>query len=175
MVRKGFAEINIGQSDPGMANLHRGIDLAQSSGLGMVEIRGMQFLSYVYASRKEWQTTRRITEQLERMARIRNLPVVGIMAKHISVIADQDQTDPEESIGQLEYLLKILGDQDQSFVPLRILIQLIRLKNNSGIDCKLEKTRVNKILEHSEKSAFPHDVRGAFLQYKKKVERLVSS
>jgi hypothetical protein len=175
LVRKGFAEFNIGQSEKGMANLHRGIDLAQSLGFGIVEIWGMQFLSYAHASRREWQITRQITEKLERMARIRNLPVVGIMAKQISVIADLDQTNPEESIDQLEYLLKIIGDQDLSYVPLRILIQLIRLKNDSGIDCQREITRANRILEHCEKSAYPQEVREAFLKYKQNVERVILS
>ncbi|MGW8143519.1 MAG: AAA family ATPase, partial [Anaerolineales bacterium] len=46
LVRLGYAQIKTGQTESGMANLRTGIDLAQSTGLGVIEIRGLQFLSY---------------------------------------------------------------------------------------------------------------------------------
>jgi len=85
-----------------------------------------------------------------------------------------EQAKPEDSIEQLEYLLKVLGDQDQSYIPLRILIQLVRLKKSSGLDFHREISRVNDILDRCQKLASPQNVQGAFLKYREQVELMIS-
>jgi len=174
LARFGYAQIRTGQSESGMENLHRGIDLAQSAGFGMVEIRGMQFLSYAHISREEWELTRQITLQLERMARIRTLPMVGILAKFLGSIANRKHFNPGQDIEQLEYSLSILGDVDQPYIALRILIHLVRIKKHSGYDTEREIFRINSILNRCEELAYPKNIQETFQIYRSKVEEMVS-
>ena len=174
LVRFGYTQIATGQSEVGMVNLLRGIDLAQSGGFGMVEIRGMQFLSYAHISKGEWKLTRQVTEQLAHQARIHSLPMVGMLAKFIGGIADFNQSKPEENIEQLQYSLNFLGHEDQPYIALRILMHLIRLKKNSGFDNGQEILRFNDILNRCERLAYPAKVQETFQSYKKKMRLLIS-
>lgn len=174
LVRFGYAQIRTGQAGPGMVNLHRGIDLAQSAGIGMVEIRGLQFLSYAHLSREEWDLTRQVTLQLEHMARVRTLPLVGLVAKFLGGIANQNLSNPKEDIEQLEYLLSMLGDVDQPYIALRILLHLVRLKEHSGFDTKREIVQITSILNQCEELAYPTNIQAAFQIFRNKVETMIS-
>jgi tetratricopeptide (TPR) repeat protein len=173
LVRKGYSQIKLNQEEIGKGNLHRGIDLAKSAGFGMVEIRGLQFLSYAHVSHMEWQLTQELTEQLDRKARIRGLPMVGILAKYIGGVAEHNQKNPEAGIVQLEYLLKMLGYQDQPYITIRILIQIARWKKISNIDSSSEVTRIHEILDQCEKLANPDQIQATFQRYKKQVKSLI--
>jgi hypothetical protein len=108
------------------------------------------------------------------MARIRTLPLVGLVAKFLGGIANPNHSNPEEDIEQLEYSLSMLGDVDQPYIALRILIQLVRLKKNSGIDAQGEIFRINTILNGCEMLAYPTNIQEAFQVYKNKVETMIS-
>jgi len=174
LVRFGYTQVKSGQSEPGMVNLHRGIDLAQSAGFGIVEIWGMQFLSYAHIFREEWELSQQVTLKLEHMARIRTLPMVGLVAKFLGSIANRNHLIPEEDIEQLEYSLSMLGDADQPYIALRILIHLVRLKKHSGYDTEQEIYRINTILNRCEELAYPTNIQEAFQIYRSKVEDMVS-
>ena len=175
LVRKGYSEIQTGQLETGMINLHRGIDLARAAGFGMVEIRGMQLLSIAHASRKEWQLTGKITDQLDQMARIRGLPMVGILAKIFIGMGEFDEKKSESSLDQLDYLLKMLGDEDQPYIAIRILIQKFMLKKRSNIDPHREVMQIREILDRCEKLAYPQKIQAAFQRYKGEIKYLISN
>jgi len=175
LVRKGYSEIQTGQLETGMINLHRGIELARSAGFGMVEIRGMQFLSYAHASRKEWQLTQKITDELAQMARIRGLPMVGILAKIFIGIGELDKSNPKSSLDQLDFLLKMLGDEDQPYIAIRMLIQKFMLKKRSGIDPLPEVIQIHEIFDRCEKMAYPEKIQAAFQRYKAGIMHLISN
>jgi hypothetical protein len=159
--------------ETGMLNLHRGIDLAQAAGFGMVEIRGLQFLSFAHASNQEWHLTEQIADQLDHLAHTRGLNLVGILAKFIGGQAKLTQKNPEEDINQLDYLVRMLGDKDQPYIMLRILIQQVQLKQRTKLPADQEVKRIYEILERCEKYAYPRNIKSAFLKYKREVEKMI--
>lgn len=174
LVRKGYSQVKIGQVEPGMVEIHRGIDLAQSAGFGIVEIRGMQFLGYAYAAHNDWELTNQITEQLIRTARIRSMPLVGILAKLLNITGGHHQNALDDGIDQLDYLMKMVGNE-QPYIQLRILIQKIRLMKIANLDVKQEINQVNEILEFCEKLAYPGNIQVAFQKFKNKVDLSISN
>lgn len=174
LIRLGYAQISTNQTEIGMVNLHRGIDLAQSTGLGIVEIRGLQFLSYSYIYLNEWKLALQVTEKLERLASERSMPLVGVIARFIGSIARENLSEPQDIIEQLQLILNALHDIGQPLVELRTLIQLVRAKRASGIDPQQDIQRVNEILAKCEANAHPEQIHQAFLDYQKTVHNLIS-
>jgi DNA-binding SARP family transcriptional activator len=174
LVRLGYAQIRTNQTEIGMVNLHRGIDLAQSTGLGIVEIRGLQFLSYSYIYLNEWQLALQVSEKLERQASRRSMPLVRVLARFIGGIAESNLSEQQDIVEQLQLTLDALGDIEQPFIELRALMQMVRAKKASGLDPKLDIQRVNEILVNCESNAHPEQIRQAFLDYRKMVLNLIS-
>jgi len=174
LIRIGYSQIKTGMIETGMLNLHRGIDLAQAAGFGMVEIRGLQFLSFAHASNQEWHLTEQIADQLDHLAHTRGLNLVGILAKYIGGQAKLTQKNPEEDINQLDYLLRMLGDKDHPYIMLRILIQQVQLKQRTKLPADQEVKRIYEILERCEKYAYPRNIKSAFLKYKREVEKMIA-
>ncbi len=174
IVRLGYAQVRSNQTEIGMVNLHRGIDLSQSTGLGIVEIRGLQFLSYAYIHLREWKLALQVAEKLERQANRRSLPFVRTLARFMGCIAKSNLGEPREIVEQLQLLLHVLDDIGQPYVALRILIQLVRAKKSFGLDYKMELHRINEILTDCETNAQSELIYQAFLDYKNSVPNLIS-
>jgi hypothetical protein len=170
LVRLGYSQIRTGDPDNGMANLQRGIKQARTAGFGLVEIRGMQFLSYAYASNEEWDLTRQISEELIRKARIRSLPIEGILAKFIGELAEINRSNPHESIDHFRYLLEFLGDKDQPYIALRILVRIVDLKKLAAKDPAKEIRKITDLLKRCEQMASPRTIQESFKEFKHNIE-----
>jgi len=158
-----------------MVNLHRGIDLAQTTGLGVVEIRGLQFLSYSYLYMHEWDLALKVAEQLESLASKRSMPLVRIIARYIGGIARFNLGHQQDILEHLQLILNSLEDIGQPFIELRTLVHLIRIKQSSNLDPGLDIRRAKEILATCEPHAHPEIINQAFLDYKKSVLSQISS
>jgi hypothetical protein len=152
-----------------MMNLHRGIDISHSTGFGIFKIRGLQFLSYAHMYTKEWDLTRQVTDELSHQARIRNLPIVGLMARFVDGISDQDKIGPEKQIEQNQHALKFLDDVDHPYITLRILIQILQQKKLANIEAHQEISRIGEILNYCEQQAEPKIIKDSFMDYKQQI------
>lgn len=169
LIRFGYSQIQSGRLKTGMMNLHRGIDISHSTGFGIFKIRGLQFLSYAHMYTKEWELTRQVTDELSHQARIRNLPIVGLMARFVDGIADQHNTDPEKQIEQNQHALKFIDDVDHPYITLRILLQIVQQKKLANIDPYQEISRIDEILNYCEQQADPKIIKDSFKDYKQQV------
>lgn len=169
-VRLGYSQLKTGDPEIGMDNLLRGIDLAHSAGFGQVEIRGLQFLSYAHAARMEWELTRQVAEKIIRQARIRNLPIEGLLGRFIGEVAEFNLSKSAEDLELLQYLLNFLLDKEQPYIALRILHQMITVKKILGIDTHMESQRIADIFHHCQPLASPSIIQKAFQIYKKQIE-----
>jgi hypothetical protein len=158
-----------------MANIQRGIKQARTAGFELVEIRGMQFLSYAYVSYEEWDLARQISEKLIRKARIRSLPLEGLLAKFIGEVAEINQPDPQESIDNFRYLLELLGDKDQPYIALRILVQIVNFKKIAKRDPTKEIRKITDLLKRCEKMASPRTIQESFQEFKQNIETSIFS
>ncbi len=174
LVRLGYSQVKTDQTELGMANIHRGIDLAQSTGFGLVEIRGMQFLSYAHLSIGERKIAQQVAEKIQSQAQIRNLPIEGLLARYIATVAAVNQSNLAENLDQLQYLLTLLSEKDQPYIAIRVLHQIIRVKQKLAIDPVLEVNRVHDILEYCEPLAFPQTILDPFQEYKQQIEASIS-
>jgi tetratricopeptide (TPR) repeat protein len=174
-VRQGYMEVRTGQIEIGKENILRGINLAQSTGFGMVEIRGLQFLSFAYTASNENQLTLQLTKKLEEAALERNLPEVSVLANLMSISAGSNQKNHESKIESLEHSLMILGDSGQIYVQLRILLLILMLKRNLGLDSANEVNRISEILNHCAKYASSPNLIGPFENLQKRILNLVST
>jgi DNA-binding SARP family transcriptional activator len=174
LVRLGYAQISNKKTEVGLENLHRGIELAQSAGLGIVEIRGLQFLSYSYISLKEWNLALQVSEKLSRQASKRSLPLVRVLARFIGGIAESNLDQKHGWIEQLQFILNALDDIEQPFITIRVLTQLVRIKKAYGLDADPDLHRIKDILTACESDARPKLIKQEFLEYRKSVLELLS-
>lgn len=170
LIRLGYAQIRSGKTDIGMVNLHRGIDLAQSTGLGVVEIRGLQFLSYSYISLGDWELALEVAEQLENQAIKRSMPMVRILARFVAGIARSNLGLQTDVLEHLQLILASLKDIGQPFIEVRALVEIIRVKKFLKVDPSSDIHRVNDILKYCESKANPEIINDAFLKYKKSIQ-----
>jgi tetratricopeptide (TPR) repeat protein len=175
LVRLGYAQIRTGQTELGMVNLHRGIDLAQSTGLGVVEIRGLQFLSYAYIHLNEWEFALKIAEQLESQANRRSMPLVRILARYIGGIARSNLGLQPDALEHLQQILVSLEDIGQPFLELRTLVQLVRVKRTINMDPAPDIRRAKEILTMCEPNAHLEILKHPFLDYKKSILNQISA
>lgn len=175
LIRLGYSQIKTNNIDAGMINLHRGIDLAQTNGLGVVEIRGLQFLSYSYVYLGEWKLAIDIAEKLESQAIRRAMPMVRILAMYIGSIARFNLDSQQEIYDHLQHIISSLQDIGQPFVEMRALIQLIKLKKARKIDFSSDTQRVGEILALCETNPLPESISESFLAYKKSVLEQINS
>ena len=101
--------------------------------------------------------------------------MVGILAKIFNGIGEFDKTESESSLDQLDHLLKMLGDEDQPYIAIRILINKLLLKKRSRIDPHPEVMQIHEILDRCEKMAYPQKIQAAFQRYKGKINYLISN
>ena len=175
LVRQGYLEVRTGQIEIGMNNLRRGINLAQSTGFGMVEIRGLQFLSFAYMASNDNQLTHQLTKKLEEAARLRNLPEVSVLANLMSISAGSKEKNHESKIELLEQSLMMLGDSGQISVQIRILLLILMLKRNFGLDTAYEVDRIGSILNHCAKYTVSPELIGASEKFQVRVKKLIST
>jgi DNA-binding SARP family transcriptional activator len=175
LVRLGYAQIRTDQTDIGMVNLHRGIDLAQSTGLGVVEIRGLQFLSYAYIYLNEWELALKVAEQLESQANRRSMPLVLVISRFIGGIARQNLGHQQDILEHLQSILNSLEYIGQPFIEVRILTQLVRVKKALELDPASDISKTKEILAFCEPNAHPEIVKKTFLEYKKSILSQISA
>jgi DNA-binding SARP family transcriptional activator len=175
LVRLGFSQIQTDQVESGMVNLHRGIDFAQSTGLGVVEIRGLQFLSYSYVYLGEWELALNLSEQLEAQAKRRAMPMVRILARYIGGIARINLGIQQDMIEHLQQIIALLKDIGQPFVELRTLTQLIKVKKATKVDPASDIQRVRDIFALCEANPFPETIKENFFEYKKSILKQIES
>ena len=174
LVRKGYSQIRIGYSEKGMTNLMRGIELAKSAGFGMVQIRGLLFLGNVYAIQGETEKTIKLTDQLDKLARVRYLPIISIVSKQLRISVSMGEMQPDAAIEQLNYLMKLIGDLGQPYIAIRILSQLVRLENFADIDSTENRLRIHQILDQCEQLAYPDQIQASFQRYKNEITSLIT-
>jgi DNA-binding SARP family transcriptional activator len=174
LIRLGYSQIRIGQSEIGMVNLHRGIDLARSTGLGVVEIRGLQFLSYSYLFLHEWGLALKVAEQLENQANKRSMPLVREIARYVGGIARSNLGRQQDILEHMQLILTSLEEIGQPFIEIRTLVHLIRIKRSLKLDPGPDIRRAKEILAKCEDYAHPAIVNQAFLDFKKSVLNQIS-
>lgn len=175
LVRLGYSQIISNQIESGMANLHRGIDFARSTGLGLVEIRGLQFLSYSYIYLGDWKLALDLSEKLETQANRRAMPMVRILARYIGGVARFNLGTQQDIVGHLQQIVALLKDFGQPFVEMRALLQLIKVKKVYQVDPSSDIQRVREILVLFEKNPLPETIKEPFFEYKKKVLKQIES
>jgi hypothetical protein len=157
-----------------MINLLRGIELAKSTGFGMVEIRGLLFLGNAFATQRKKQQTLKVTDQLDNFARIRYLPIISIVSKLLRISVEMEDMQPEAGIEQLNYLMKLIDDLGQPYIAIRILSQLVRFEKFAGLDSTENKSRIYQILDQCEQMAYPEKIQATFQHYKQEIITLTS-
>jgi hypothetical protein len=132
-------------------------------------------LSFAYTASNENQLTLQLTKKLEEAALERNLPEVSVLANLMSISAGSNQKNHESKIESLEHSLMILGDSGQIYVQLRILLLILMLKRNLGLDSANEVNRISEILNHCAKYASSPNLIGPFENLQKRILNLVST
>jgi hypothetical protein len=69
----------------------------------------------------------------------------------------------------------MLGDEDQPYIAIRILIHKFILKKRSRIDPHPEVMQIHEILDRCEKMAYPKNIQAAFQRYKGGIKYLISN
>jgi DNA-binding SARP family transcriptional activator len=174
LIRLGYAQIRNVHTTIGMDNLKKGIDAAQSSGLGIIEILGIQFLCYAYIYLEEWELVRQTAYSLEREARKRSLSLVQVMSQISRGISESKIGNKYDSIEQLQLTVDAVAEIDQPFIELRTLIRLIKTKQAGGYDTDQDTQRVYEILDHIELNAQPDNLHQAVLDFRKKQINIIS-
>lgn len=175
LVRKGYSQIRSGHSEKGMTNLLRGIELAESAGFGMVQIRGLLLLSNAYAIQGEMKQALKLTDQLDNLARTRYLPIIGIVSKLLRISVTMGEMQLDAGIEQLNYLMKLIGDLGQPYIAIRILSQLVKLEKRAGLDSTENLLRIYQLLDKCEQLAYPEKIQASFQIYKKEFMALGST
>ncbi len=174
LIRLGYGQVRNNKTEMGMENLIRGIQLAKSTGLGIVAIMGNLFLSYAYIFLEEWDLAGQIAAANEKLARSRSLQLIQTMSQINRGISESRIGNKKASIQQLQSILKMLNDIDYPFVELRTLIRLVETKRESGLDASSEIGRVHEILGHIEKNAQPEQLFQATQNFRQKLIKFSS-
>lgn len=174
LIRLGYAQIRNNQIESGMHNLIRGIDLAKSTGLGIITIMGNLFLSYAHIYLEEWELARQISSSLEKQAHRRSMFLVQAMSQITQGISESKIGVRSVSIEQLQSTLDTYADIEYPFIELRTLIRLIKAKQQSGLDTNEDTERVNEILDYFERNAYPEYILQAVLEFRQKQLKLIS-
>jgi len=174
LIRLGYAQIRNNKTEIGMHNLNRGIDIAKSTGLGIITIMGDLFLSYAHIYMEEWDLARQISYSLEKQARKRSMLLVQTMSQVTQGISESIIGIRSVSIEQLQSTLDTLADIEDPFIELRTLIRLIKAKQECGLDTILDTERVYEILDFFEKNAYPEYILQEVLEFRQKLLKLIS-
>ena len=174
LIRLGYAQIRNNQTEIGMHNLNRGIEMAKSAGLGIITIMGDLFLSYAHIYLEEWDEARQISYSLEKQARRRSMHLVQTMSRIIQSITESKIGIRCVSIEQLQSNLDSLADIKDPYIELRTLIRLINAKQECGLDTVSDTERVHEILDFFEKNAHPEFILKAVLEFRQKLLKLIS-
>ncbi|MES0359312.1 MAG: hypothetical protein ABUK20_00230, partial [Anaerolineales bacterium] len=174
LIRLGYAQIRNDQTEIGMKNLNNGIDVARSSGLGIIEILGIQFLCYANIYLEEWELARQITYPLESEARKRSLSLVQVMSQISRGISESKIGNKYDSIEQLQLTVDAVAEIEQPFIELRTLIRLIKTKQAGGFDTDLDTQRVYEILDNIELNVQPDNLHQAVLDFRVKQINFIS-
>jgi tetratricopeptide (TPR) repeat protein len=158
LIRLGYAQIRDDKIEIGMENLCRGIEIANSTGLGIISIMGNLFLSYAYIYLEEWDLAGQIASSNEKLARSRSLQLVQTMSQINQGISESRIGNKKASIEQLQSTLEMLDEIDYPFIELRTLIRMIKTKKEGSFDASSEIGRVHEILNHIENNAHPEQV-----------------
>ncbi len=174
LIRLGYAQIRNDRTEIGMKNLKNGIDVAQASGLGIIEILGIQFLCYAYIYLEEWELVRQTAYPLERQARKRSLSLVQIMSQISRGISESKIGNKYDSIEQLQLTVDAVAEIEQPFIELRTLIRLIKTKHAGGFDTDPDIQRAYEILDKIEQNAHTDNLHQAVLEFRKKHINIIS-
>ena len=172
LVGFGYSQIRSGEVQTGMLNLRRGINISRSTGFGIFEIRGLQFLSYAHMYAREWELARQVTAELSHQARLRNLPLVGLMARFVGGIADHHDVEPEKQLEQNQHAIKLLDNVNRPYTMLQILQQIVHQNKLAKIESHQEISKIGEILDNCEQQAYPKIIKDTFMDYK---QQLVSN
>jgi DNA-binding SARP family transcriptional activator len=174
LIRLGYSQIRNNQIENGMHNLIRGIDIAKSTGLGIITIMGNLFLSYAHIYLEEWDLARQISSSLEKQAHRRSMYLVQVMSQITQGISESKIGITSVSIEQLQSTLDTFADIEYPYIELRTLIRLIKVKQQSGLDTNADTERVNEILNYFENNAYPEYILQSVLEFRQKQLKLIS-
>lgn len=174
LIRLGYAQIRNGQTEIGMQNLQRGIDLAKSGGLGIIEILGNQFLCYASTYLGDWEQVRQIAYPLERQARKRSMPLVQVMSQVTQGILESVIGKTSISIEQLQMSVDTIYELEYPIIELRTLIRLIQAKQAYGQETNAQVQRVYEILDCLEQNAHPEEISQVLIEFRQKLLKPIS-